>query len=526
MGHSVISVIVRFKNEATYLGAVLQAIRDQQTREHIEVVAVDNLSNDGSRQIAQDFADRLLDIDDYRPGAALNKAIDACSGSAVVVLSAHAIPANETWLNSLASWLPNPAVLGTYGGQLYPITSRFLDKRDLDIFSGLRPRTERRDSDFWNANSIFHRSSWEKEQFNEDVYEFEDHYWTKLHLVQGGQWVRFEPTALVYHYGHEARLDRTFLPPSPLTDQERIRHAIDALMADDEPWPVVMSAGLTLSSLSHLPEAADTIPALGHVLTTHEDFDVRWRVAGALGRINSAESAAQLVHALTDPSFYVRDEVAWSLGRLGSPAVPHLHQVAGSLTLDFQPFAALAMGLTGDRAAGRHAIDVLRRCVAEDGQHVRRDALYFLGEIATVSDSASLLPDVVRDLAADDDDLARAATWCWGAMAVDHPEAVRPHIPTILELAQYHPVETIRCEAVVALGKAVPTHPSAGLVRHIRRALREDGAGRVRYAAMQSLRLLASAGVATSVRADGHDTDPDFGVRFEHRLLTEQTGNQ
>ena len=31
-----------------------------------------------------------------RPGAALNKAIDACSGSAVVILSAHAIP----WLRS------------------------------------------------------------------------------------------------------------------------------------------------------------------------------------------------------------------------------------------------------------------------------------------------------------------------------------------------------------------------------------------------------------------------------------------
>ncbi|MGH3943114.1 MAG: HEAT repeat domain-containing protein [Pseudonocardiaceae bacterium] len=520
-----ISVIIRFKNEASYLGAVLHAVRNQQTREQIEVVAVDNLSDDGSRQLASDYADLLLDIDDYRPGAALNKAIDGCSGSAVVILSAHAIPANDTWLTNLASWLPNPAVLGTYGSQLYPITSRFLDKRDLDIFSSLRPRTERRDSDFWNANSIFQRKTWEKEQFDEDVYELEDHHWTKLHLAQGGQWVRFEPTALVYHYGHEARNDRTFLPPSPLTDQQRIHQAISALMGGDEPWPVVMSAGLTLSSLSHVPEAADAIPALGHVLATHEDFDVRWRVAGALGRIASTESVAHLVRALTDPSFYVRDEAAWSLGRLGRLSVPHLQQIASSLELDFQPFAALAIGLTGDRAAGREAVDLIRRCLGQDHQHVRRDALYFLGEITAVSEAASLAPVVACDLAADDDDLARAATWCWGALAGKHHEAARPHIPTILDLARHHPVETIRYEAVVALGKAAPPHPSAELVKHLRRVLHEDGAGRVRYAAMQSLRLLSSAGVTVPVCA-GHDTDPDFGVRFEHRLFLEQTGNQ
>ena len=158
-----ISVIVRFKNEARYLGAVLQAVRAQSSREQVQVVAVDNLSSDGSRRIASDYADVLLDIEDDRPGAALNKAIDACSGSSVAVLSAHAVPAHDRWLENLGSWLANSAVLGTYGGQLYPVTSEFLDKRDLDIFSCLTPRTESRDSDFWNANSIFHRTAWEKD---------------------------------------------------------------------------------------------------------------------------------------------------------------------------------------------------------------------------------------------------------------------------------------------------------------------------------------------------------------------------
>jgi hypothetical protein len=41
---------------------------------------------------------------------------------------------------------------------------------------------------------------------------------------------------------------------------------------------------------------------------------------------------------------------------------------------------------------------------------------------------------------------------------------------------------------------------------------------------MQSLRLLAAHGMPT----DGplsHDSDPDFGVRFEQHLLQQQIGN-
>lgn len=520
-----ISIIVRFKNEARYLAAVLQAVRAQSTRERVQVVAVDNLSTDGSRRIAAEYADMMLDIDDYRPGAALNKAIDACSGSSVVILSAHAIPAHDRWLDNLGSWLANPAVLGTYGGQLYPVTSRFLDKRDLDIFSCLTPRTEARDSDFWNANSVFHRTAWEKEQFDEETIELEDHYWTKRHLAQGDQWVRFEPSALVYHYGHKARNDRTFLPPSALSDEQRIRQAIGVLDSGDEPWPAVMSAGLTIASLSDHPAAADAVAALGRTLANHPDFDVRWRVAGALGRIRHEDSARQLGPALDDPSFYARDEAAWSLGRLGALAVPELRRVASTLSPERQPFAALALGLTGDEAAARMAVDLLRRGIVQGDTGTRRDALYFLGEVTAVPEALSLLPMVLRYVDDADADLARAAAWCWGAIVSRHAHADQDGTARMIELIERHPIETVRYEAVVALGKAVQALPASSSVRHIERALGQDGAGRVRYAAMQTLRLLAPSGAVNARAAAGHDSDPDFGVRFGRRLLLRDLGS-
>jgi hypothetical protein len=521
----VISIIVRFKNEATYLAAVLQSVRAQHFCERVEVIAVDNVSEDGSRRIAADYADVMLDIDDYRPGAALNKAIEACSGSSVVIVSAHAIPANDMWLANLTSWLGNPATLGTYGGQVYPVTSRFLDKRDLDIFSSLRPRTERRDSDFWNANSVFHRSNWEKEPFDEGVFEMEDHYWTKRHLAHGDQWVRFEPSALVYHYGHDKRNDRTFLPPSPLSDGERIENAIGILDSADESWPAVMSAGLTLSSLSQVPEVARAVPALGHALGTHPDFDVRWRLAGALGRIRDDRCADYLAGALTDPSFYTRDEAAWSLGRLGPMALPAVRRALNGLSLECQPFAALALGLTGDMDASHEAINILRRCIEQGDAQVRRDAIYFLGEVATAPEAGSLASMVEQHLAAADDELARATAWCWGTLSMFHPGKISTSTSEVVDLLRHHPVETVRHEAAVALGKLAGALGDTTLIHHLRQALNQDGNGRVRYAAMQSLRLLAAQGMPI----DGplsHDSDTDFGVRFEQHLLRQQIGTR
>jgi hypothetical protein len=514
-----LSVIVRFRNEARYLDAVLRAVRAQDIEMPVEVMAVDNSSTDNSLAIASRYADATIDSGEYRPGAALNRAIEACSGSALVVVSAHAIPADRGWLQRLTAWLPNPGVLGTYGGQLYPVTSRFLDKRDLDIFSGLRSRTEVRDSDFWNANSTFLRSHWENEHFDETVFELEDHYWTKKQLADGKHWVRFEPGALVYHYGHEARNDRTFLPPAEPSVSELIAAGIAVLDAGEESWPAVMSAGLTLGSLSHLPEVAGAVPALGRMLLDHEDFDVRWRMAGALGRIGTGRAAEFLVAGLRDPSFYVRDECAWALGRLGHVGARELVPAADTLLLETRPFAALALGLTGCESARVLAGELVGKCLRSGSAAIVRDALYFLGEIPDIPSAWELAGEVIASLVSTDDDVARAAAWCWGNLTASNAGARDLPSGDVVELARRHPLETVRFEAVVALGKAARGRRSASLADEVCGVLRGDGAGRVRYGAMQSLRLMVADGLDCRMEAQAHDTDSDFGVLFERELI-------
>ena len=148
-----VSVLIRARNEATFLEATLRAVRAQRLALPVEVVCADNGSTDGSEDIAKEWADTVITIGNYRPGTALNRLCELATGDVLVPLSAHAVPANDRWLATLVAHLGNPRVLGVYGAQHYPSTSRFLDKRDLDIFSDPRPRSEFRDSDFWNANS-------------------------------------------------------------------------------------------------------------------------------------------------------------------------------------------------------------------------------------------------------------------------------------------------------------------------------------------------------------------------------------
>jgi hypothetical protein len=513
-----LSVLIRFKNEARYIGSVLRAVRAQHCSHEVELVAIDNASTDGSRDIARELADRTLDIHDYRPGAALNRAMEACSGDGVIVLSAHAIPASDTWLETVAAWMGNPNVVGTYGAQLYPLTARFLDKRDLDIFSDSRPRTETHDTDFWNANAAFHRSFWEKQPFDGLVFELEDHYWTKCLLPANGWWVRFEPAALVYHYGHELRNDRTFVPPSTMSDEERITATTKALAAEGQPWPVVMSAGLTLASLNRNPNVHSAVPVLGQQLLGHEDFDVRWRMAGALGRIASSRSAEYLVQGLRDPSFYPRDESAWALARLRELAVPVVLRSLPELDAATVPFAALALGMSGVAEAEHRAVDLLRTCLASGDASIVRDALYFLGELP-IRAAAELAGCAARCLRSDRGEVVRAAAWCWGQLARLAPAERLPGDRDVVELARCHPLETIRVEGVVALGKLARALRSQRLMAEVSRALRGDGAGRVRYGAMQSLRLAAGEGMRCAAEVVAHDADSDFGVRFERDLL-------
>ena len=92
------SVIVRCKDKASTIERTFLALREQTVP--VEVVVVDSGSTDGTLEIAERYADRLLRIrpEEFSYGHALNLGAAAASGEVHFALSAHGTGLSPTWI--------------------------------------------------------------------------------------------------------------------------------------------------------------------------------------------------------------------------------------------------------------------------------------------------------------------------------------------------------------------------------------------------------------------------------------------
>jgi len=193
-----ISVIIRTKNEEQWIGHCLKKIFSQK-KVNIEVILVDNLSNDKTLDIAKKFPIKIIKIKNFKPGKAINLGVKKSKGEIIVCLSAHCIPCDDYWLKNLTRNLNNKKVAGIYGRQIpLPYTSD-LDKRDLLNTFGLDKKIQRKDSFFHNANSAFLKSNWKKVNFDENITNIEDRVWAHKFISMGYKLI-YEPKASVYHW--------------------------------------------------------------------------------------------------------------------------------------------------------------------------------------------------------------------------------------------------------------------------------------------------------------------------------------
>ncbi len=195
-----ISVIIRSKNEERWIRECLRRIQ-AQTVKGVEVVLVDNHSSDHTVERAKQTYPglKVISIDDYRPGRAINAGIRASKGEYIAILSAHCLPVNDNWLETLISDCKEETVAGVYGRQIPTSYSTAQDKRDLLVTFGLDKRIQKKDIFFHNANSLIRRDVWEHYPFDEEVGNIEDRVWAKQ-VIEAGHVLIYEPEAAVYHY--------------------------------------------------------------------------------------------------------------------------------------------------------------------------------------------------------------------------------------------------------------------------------------------------------------------------------------
>lgn len=192
------SIIIRTKNEERWISSCLESVFSQDYPD-FEVILVDNNSSDATVAKALKYPVKLVTIDEFRPGDAINKGNEASSGDILVCLSGHCIPVDDQWLKRLVAPLSDKMVAGVYGRQQPMSFTTDRDKRDLLITFGLDYKIQKKDTFFHNANSAYRREIWEKFPFDDRIKHIEDRLWGH-DVIAAGMEIHYEPEASVFHY--------------------------------------------------------------------------------------------------------------------------------------------------------------------------------------------------------------------------------------------------------------------------------------------------------------------------------------
>lgn len=201
-----VSVVVRTFNEEAGLPVLLDGLRAQRDRD-FEVVIVDSGSTDRTRQIARSYGHlpiRLIDLDRFTYGRALNAGLRAARGPYVAFLSAHVELLSEDWLREMRRACSAPGVGAAFSRQVpwpsSPLYERFfvwwMYERNWRL-PRLAPFT------FTNAATMIRRECWVRHQFDEALSACEDYEWA-FGTMRAGYELVWVPHVRVRHSHHES----------------------------------------------------------------------------------------------------------------------------------------------------------------------------------------------------------------------------------------------------------------------------------------------------------------------------------
>jgi len=119
-----VSVVVPFYNRREEVARCLEAVLAQQLPAGvtIEVVAVDNGSTDGTRDLLASYPVRLVECPRRGPAAARNDGIAAARGPIVALTDSDCVPAAD-WLTHLLEPFADPAIIAA-GGRIEALSLR------------------------------------------------------------------------------------------------------------------------------------------------------------------------------------------------------------------------------------------------------------------------------------------------------------------------------------------------------------------------------------------------------------------
>lgn len=177
---SSLGVVIRFKNSAATLPAVLAALR-QQTVAPDFILGVDTQSSDGSADLLRRAGARLISwTQPYSHPRVLNFALEHCPADLVLVLSSHTTLQSPDALEKLLHAMADPRTACASGKwDDDPFYSLAIDWQELQR-KGLKLG-----SIYSNSMGILRRSLWQAVRFDESLPTMEDYAWAVEQVRRG-----------------------------------------------------------------------------------------------------------------------------------------------------------------------------------------------------------------------------------------------------------------------------------------------------------------------------------------------------
>jgi len=209
-----VTVIIRNKNEENWIGHSIQSALEFLSLP--EIIVVDNNSSDESMEIVRSFRHdsslpqntkrygeiKVLNIDEYTPGKALNMAIKTSTRKYILILSAHSVITKLDGNYLLDKLREFDCVFGKQipvlkGKKIYPryIWSHFKDDEQINMFSELEGRYF-----IHNAFSFYPREIFNKLLFDEEIQGKEDRLWAKSLIDAGKKYIYTPKIECLHHY--------------------------------------------------------------------------------------------------------------------------------------------------------------------------------------------------------------------------------------------------------------------------------------------------------------------------------------
>ncbi|ANH60430.1 glycosyltransferase [Dokdonia donghaensis] len=185
-----ISVVIRNKNQETALTFLLKNLVARYAEDVDEIVVIDNLSTDNSKQVAENYGCRFESIEQFSYGGSANFAASKASHPIVVIFSAHSYPVSHDFFKLIKERFKNNDKLAglrclhsssDYRSYINEVSANEDPNKAGLIFSG----------------SAIKKSVWEIIPFNENVATFEDKEWS-TRVLKAGYEIDFVPS--IFHY--------------------------------------------------------------------------------------------------------------------------------------------------------------------------------------------------------------------------------------------------------------------------------------------------------------------------------------